>query len=155
MCEVVGQARFPRNIMTFDYNRFFQVDSLAQMFEAFERAQFKDCRISAYPPITKVGIMRIPTISLLDLDLDYKIVVEKTKSDAKLRLKRKVNPLLKLLQINYNISNFMVMWTGNGYHVLVPFNFDRPFEHSICCCCICCSCASSICVNFSSSVCTV
>ena len=23
----------------------------------------------------------------------------------------------------------MVVWTGNGYHVLFPFDFDRPFEH--------------------------
>ena len=128
MFETIGQSRFPRNIMTFDYNGFFQVDSLEQMFEAFERAQFKDCRISAYPPI-KVGIMQIPNISLLDVDLDYKTVMEKTKADAKLALKRKVNRLLKLLQIKYNISNFMVMWTGNGYHILVPFGFDRPFEH--------------------------
>ena len=98
------------------------------MFEAFERAQFKDCRISAYPPM-KVGIMQIPNISLLDIDLDYKTVMENTKADAKLALKRKVNRLLKLLQIKYNISNFMVVWTGNGYHILVPFGFDRPFEH--------------------------
>ena len=128
MFETIGQSKFPRSIMTFDYNGFFKVDSLKQMFEAFERAQFKDCRISAYPPI-KVGIMQIPNISLLDIDLDYKIVTEKTKADAKLALKRKVNRLLKSLQINYNISNFTVMWTGNGYHILVPFGFDRPFEH--------------------------
>ena len=98
------------------------------MFEAFERARFKDCRISAYPPI-KVGLMQIPNILLLDIDLDYKTVMEKTKADAKLALKHKANRLLKSLQIKYNISNFMVMWTGNGYHILVPFDFDRPFEH--------------------------
>ena len=43
MFEAVGQSRFPRNIMTFDYSGFFQVSSLEQIIEAFEMAQFKDC----------------------------------------------------------------------------------------------------------------
>ena len=51
MIEVLDQPVFPRNIMTSDYSGFFPVHDTNEMFNAFERAQFKDCRISAYPPV--------------------------------------------------------------------------------------------------------
>ena len=29
----------------------------------------------------------------------------------------------------YNIINFMVLWTGYGRHIVIPFGFERSFEH--------------------------
>jgi hypothetical protein len=86
-------------------------------------AQFKDCRISAYQPVTK-DTQLIPNILLLDLDLDDKLVIFKSKQAAASKLKIRVNKILAKLQRTYNIINFMVLWTGNGRHIMIPFGFD-------------------------------
>jgi hypothetical protein len=127
MFEIIGQLVFPRNIMT-EYGGFFTVHDIGQLFDAFERVSFKDCRISAYPPV-KEDSMLIPNLLLLDLDYDHRLVCDNSKEYADQILKTKVNEILKRLQLIYNINNFMVMHTGNGRHVLIPFLFDIPFEH--------------------------
>ena len=47
MLENIGQPLFPRRIMTVSYNGAFTIDSLTHMYDAFKRANFQDCRISA------------------------------------------------------------------------------------------------------------
>lgn len=128
MFELTKQSAFPRNIMTSDYSGSFTVYDVGQLFEAFERSNFKDCRISAYPYTTDINQF-IPNILLLDLDLDYKIVNSRSKQAANNTLRSKVNKLIARLQQIYKIHNFMILWTGNGRHVIVPFGFTRPFEH--------------------------
>ena len=128
MFEIIGQPVFPRNIMTAEYSGFFTVNDIGQLFDAFERAGFKDCRISAYPPI-KEDSMLIPNLLLLDLDYDHRLICNNNKENADRMLKTKVNKILKKLQLTYNINNFMVMHTGNGRHILIPFLFDTPFEY--------------------------
>jgi hypothetical protein len=128
MFEVIGQPVFPRNIMTAKYTGFFTVNDIGQIFDAFERASFKDCRISAYPPV-KEDSMLIPNLSLLDLDYDHPLIYNSSKEYADQMLKSKVNKVLKRLQLTYNINNFMVMHTGNGRHIVIPFLFDTPFEY--------------------------
>ncbi|MGH9953976.1 MAG: hypothetical protein ACRD5J_20360, partial [Nitrososphaeraceae archaeon] len=128
MFEVIGQPVFPRNIMTAEYSGFFSVHDIGQLFDAFKRANFKDCRISAYPPV-KEDSMLIPNLLLLDLDYDHRLTCDNGKEYADQMLKSKVNKILKRLQLTYNINNFMVMHTGNGRHVLIPFLFDTPFEY--------------------------
>jgi Primase X len=128
MFEVIGQPVFPRNIMTAEYAGFFTVNDIGQLFDAFERASFKDCRISAYPPI-KENCMLIPNLLLLDLDYDHHLICNNSKEYADKILKTKANRILKRLQLTYKINNFMVMYTGNGRHILIPFLFDVPFEY--------------------------
>lgn len=129
MFEVIGQPIFPRNIMTSEYNGFFTIHDIGQLFDAFERANFKDCRISAYPPVKEDGML-IPNLLLLDLDYDQRMISKvNDKEYAEQVLKTKVNKILKKLQLTYYISNFMVMHTGNGRHILIPFLFDTPFEY--------------------------
>ncbi|MGH9982333.1 MAG: DNA primase noncatalytic subunit PriX [Nitrososphaeraceae archaeon] len=128
MFEIIGQTVFPRNIMTAEYGGFFTVHDIGQLFDAFEGASFKDCRISAYPPV-KEDSMLIPNLLLLDLDYDHCIICDNNKEYADQILKTKVNKILKRLQLTYNINNFMVMHTGNGRHILIPFLFDVPFEY--------------------------
>ena len=116
MFEIIGQPVFPRNIMTAGYSGFFTVDDISQLFDAFERAKFKDCRISAYPPV-KEDTMLIPNLLLLDLDHDSRLIYNNSKERVDQILKTKVNKILKRLQLVYNIQNFMVMHTGNGRHI--------------------------------------
>ena len=101
-----------------------------QLLNAFEKAEYRDCRISAYPPMTKDNQL-VPNMLLLDLDLDHKLVTFKSKQMAERALKNKVNRILMKLQINYFIFNFIIVWTGNGRHILIPLGFDRPFEHIV------------------------
>ena len=128
MFEIIGQPVFPRNIMTAEYSGFFTVNDIGQLFDAFERAGFKDCRISAYPPV-KEDSMLVPNLLLLDLDYDHRLICNNNKENSDRMLKTKVNKILKKLQLTYNINNFMVMHTGNGRHILIPFLFDTPFEY--------------------------
>jgi hypothetical protein len=132
MLEIIRQPLFPRNIMTASYNGFFPVHDVNQLLNAFEKAKFRDCRISAYPPMTKDNLsMLVPNMLLLDLDLDHKLVTFKSKRIADGALRNKVNRILAKLQAVYHIFNFMVLWTSNGRHILIPLGFDRPFEHII------------------------
>ncbi|MGH9975326.1 MAG: DNA primase noncatalytic subunit PriX [Nitrososphaeraceae archaeon] len=128
MVEIIGQPVFPRNIMTADYGGFFTVRDIGQLFDAFERANFKDCRISAYPPFNENNLL-IPNLLLLDLDYDHRLIIDSSKEYEDQILRTKVNKILKRLQLTYNINNFMVMHTGNGRHILIPFLFDTPFEY--------------------------
>lgn len=98
------------------------------MFDAFKRANFQDCRISAYPPVNE-DILFIPNLLLLDLDYDDDQVKTNGRVYADLIHKTKVNKILKRLQTKFHITNFMVVNTGNGRHILIPFSFDTPFEY--------------------------
>ena len=60
MFEIIGQPVFPRNIMTAEYNGFFTVNDIGGLFDAFKRASFKDCRISAYPPVGLPSLVVVP-----------------------------------------------------------------------------------------------
>ena len=113
MFEIIGQPIFPRNIMTAEYSGFFTVSDIGQLFDSFGRANFKDCRISAYPPV-KEDSMLIPNLLLLDLDYDFSLICNNSKECVDWILKTKVNRILKRLQLVFNIQNFMVMHTGNG-----------------------------------------
>ena len=129
MLETVGQTLFPRNIMTADFSGFFAVKDEVQMMNAFERAKFRDCRISAYPPVN-LDTLQIPNISLLDFDYDKKLISKYGKLHANVALMNQVNTILKRLQNEFNIRNFMVLHTGHGRHIMIPFLFDTPFENS-------------------------
>jgi Primase X len=128
MFEVIGQPAFPRNTMTGDYTGFFTVYDTSQLFDAFSRANFRECRISAYPPVSKDKLL-IPNLLLLDLDYNSQLINNHGCLHADKVLKGQVNKILRNLQQIYKITNFMVMHTGNGRHILIPFLFDEPFEN--------------------------
>lgn len=127
MFKVIGQKPFPRNVMTANYDGYFLVNDIEHMYNVFEDAKFKDCRISAYPPVTENSIL-IPNILLLDIDYDDSLVLNNGREYGDKVNKTKVNKILKQLQTKFNITNFMVMHTGNGRQILIPFMFDSPFE---------------------------
>ncbi len=127
MIELIGQPFFPRNIMCAAYTGFFPVYDLPQMYNVFKRSNFQDCRISAYPPVSE-NSMFIPNLLLLDIDYEDKQVRTNEIIYANQLNKTKVNKILKRLQVKFGIKNFMVVRTGNGRHILIPFLFDCPFE---------------------------
>lgn len=58
------------------------------MFQAFAQSGFKDCRISAYQYVrNSTGILHIPNLLLLDIDLDYKVFLERGRERAIKNLK--------------------------------------------------------------------
>ncbi|MPZ07284.1 MAG: hypothetical protein GEU26_12860 [Nitrososphaeraceae archaeon] len=128
MFETIDQPVFPRNIMCASYNGFFPVYDLKQMYNVFKRSNFQDCRISAYPSVNE-NSMLIPNLSLLDIDYDDDQVNSNGIIYADQLNKTKVNKILKRLQLKFGIQNFMIMRTGNGRHILIPFLFDTPFEY--------------------------
>jgi Primase X len=119
--EQAGQHAtiFPRKVMTAKYSGQFTVDSKEQMIKVFEEADFVDCRINAYPVLSD-GVLQIPNIILLDIDVDGK--------------KGRTGLLSKIVQhiseyTNNSTGSFPVLWTGNGYHVIVVLNLQMPLEH--------------------------
>ena len=129
MFQLIKQPLFPRRIMTAEYSGAFTVYDIGQLYSAFKHAQFKDCRISAYPVVDDdTSTTLIPNLLLLDMDLDSKIVNTKSKLIADEILKNKTNKIVTQLQKVYHINKFMVIWSGHGRHVIIPFGFSRPFE---------------------------
>jgi len=126
MFETIRQPVFPRRIMTASYSGAFIVYDIKQMYNAFRRANFQDCRISAYPDSNNSVL--IPNLLLLDIDYDNNSAKLNGVMYADTLNKTLVNKILQKLQLKFNIHNFMVMHTGNGRHILIPFLFDSTFE---------------------------
>lgn len=136
MFEVVGQRLFPREIMCGKYKRF-TVSSEQEMLDAFRRSDYLNCRICAYPALKSSNnnkdrgwdeSLLIPNLVQLELDIDRKLIPKHSKEYASNMLRIQVNDLIKKLVLDYTIYNMMVMSSGNGYHILIPFRFDTPFE---------------------------
>ena len=128
--EMVGQSLFPRTIMTASYTGAFVIHSLEDMYRAFKEANFQDCRISAYPPTKEDPMVRlVPNVVLLDIDYDDDLVKDNGAEHADSANKIVVEKIINNLKTKYHIENLMVIKTGNGRHILVPFGFTKPFEY--------------------------
>jgi hypothetical protein len=121
--EKAGQTVFPRKIMTARSNGQITVYNKEEMLQKFEDADFTDCRVNAYPIVPK-DVLQVPNIILIDIDI---------KRSLKSGHKRIAAHLNKTLQ---NIKEYtcdsvipLVLWTGNGYHVIVILNIAEPLEH--------------------------
>ena len=105
---------FPRTISTQKTGgRQIPVQDISQIYQEFEKSNFIDCRISAFPSIENP----IPNLIFIDLDDIHKNL-----------------SLDKKLQITLtNIKNRLrgvptVLQTGNGYHIYQPINNSQRFE---------------------------
>ena len=45
-----------------------------------------------------------------------------------MKLTRLLLVVIDRLQSKFKLTNLMLIYTGNGRHILVPFIFERPFE---------------------------
>jgi hypothetical protein len=109
-------AKFPRKMMTYRSNGQFIVNTTDEVLKRCEQADFKDCRINAYPQtIDKEGMLvQPPNFVFIDLDLGN------FNSDIKKLDKVKNSTLRKMEQLQGSHST--VSWTGNGYHIYLPID---------------------------------
>ena len=99
MFEKLGQPAYPRKIMTADYSGPFTVYDDKQMIDAFNRSNYRDCRVSAYPyfeePYQKSIL--VPNLLMLDVDLNYDLILEYDRQYSLIECNRRLNKLLKRL----------------------------------------------------------
>lgn len=118
---------FPRKMMTYRSNGQFTVTSKEEIFKRCEQADFKDCRINAYPEVIDNDgfLIQPPNFVFIDLDLS-------NLSDDKKKLDRVKNSTLRKMG-QLNGSHPTVSFTGNGYHIYLPIEvpvLDSVYELS-------------------------
>jgi hypothetical protein len=131
--KLVKQQRiFPRTIMTGAARYQVVVNSVEEMMKKFEEAEFQDCRINAYPAFLNEaeekdyenGInldLFAPNILFIDLD-------EKDFS-SKQDLDRIIDKILEYISKTLPDSNRMQIWSGRGYHIVIPIQQTEALEH--------------------------
>jgi hypothetical protein len=128
----VGQQRlFPRKIMTKYTKGQMTVYSKQQVIYWFETANYHDCRINAYPAFVseaeeqdyKQGInlnLLTPNILFIDLDLEH----FKSRDELDIWLNR----ILKNIANFLHGANPLVLWSGHGYHIIIPVKATEALE---------------------------
>jgi hypothetical protein len=112
---------FPRTIMTkkLGYQRI--VYSKESAFEHFIESEFIDCRINAFPSL-KEGVTWKPELLFIDLDLyDFN-----TKKSLQLVLNKILRNIKEKLDNNAQPT---ILWSGNGYHIILPVYCPLELEH--------------------------
>ena len=109
-----GLHLFPRNIMTKRLGCQVEVFNMEAMLRYFEWSDYQDCRISAYPTLTRYNGLNFvaPSLIMIDLDLD-------SNSNSEVSIAALLQATLKRI---YRLLKVMptVLWTGNGYHIYLP-----------------------------------
>lgn len=131
--SIANQQRiFPRKIMTKKTRGQATVYSIEQMMRAFEDANFIDCRINAYPAFLNEaeekdydnGInLDIFAPNILFIDLDQKDFSSKSE------LNKALNKILKHISEALHYSIPLLLWSGNGYHIIIPVKSTEALEH--------------------------
>jgi hypothetical protein len=115
---------FPRRISTQkSQNKQFSVRDKQDIINSFVNSKLIDCRINAFP-ILKEGATWIPDFLFIDLDLaDFNC----NKRSLNLALNKTLKTIReKLIDDDYNYdgknvtAHPTVLWSGNGYHILLP-----------------------------------
>ncbi len=131
--SLVGQQRlFPRKIMTFVTKVQVLVYSFEEIIKEFEEAEYKNCRINAYPAFLneaeekdyEKGInlsIFAPNILFLELDLkDF---------SSRLELDKNINKIIKHISKILQGSKPLILWSGRGYHIIIPVDAKESLEH--------------------------
>ncbi|CAN5861048.1 hypothetical protein BH23THE1_BH23THE1_28340 [soil metagenome] len=129
---VKQQRLFPRKIMTKATRGQVTVNSVEEMIKKFEEAKFEDCRINAYPSFLneaeekdyEKGVnLDLFTPNILFIDLDEKGFSSKQELD------KIVNKILKHISKILIDSNHLLIWSGRGYHIIIPVQQTEALEH--------------------------
>ena len=114
---------YPRKISTKkSQNKQFQfnVENKQDTINSFKDSNFVDCRINGFP-ILKDGATWIPNLLFIDLDLaDF----DSNKRSLQLAL----NQTLKNIKKKLDTAHPTILWSGNGYHVILPVYCPRELE---------------------------
>jgi hypothetical protein len=110
----LAKPEFPRTIATkLTEGRQIVVANKEEALTCYQDSNFTDCRLAAYP-YTGNKDPQIIDFVIIDLDLNnFKF--------SRQRLDRALNKILSKLKKDHVIEP-TVIWTGNGYHVLVPID---------------------------------
>ncbi len=129
---VKQQRLFPRKIMTSKTRGQVTVHSIEQTIQVFEEADFIDCRINTYPSFLNEseekdfenGInLDIFAPNILFIDLDQKDFSSKDVLDKTL-----TKILKHISSILYGVRP-LLLWSGNGYHIIIPVKSTEALEH--------------------------
>ena len=122
--KAAGQHDFERTISTKSIGGIQKgVNSRQEVLAHFRSSDYKDCRLNCYPKYVEYqGIQRHPPNFLFVADLDKK----QFKSED-LFIKT-YNKILKNVAQVLNGASPAVIWSGNGYHLLLPVDISEPLE---------------------------
>ncbi len=129
----VGQQRqFPRTIMTKNLNRQIVVHTKEEILYWFAQAEYQDCRINAYPAfLSKAeeqdyhkGVnMNLFSPNILFIDFDAK------RFDSDTSLEKALKQILKHIASLLHDVSPLVLWSGHGYHIIIPVNAKEALEN--------------------------
>jgi hypothetical protein len=116
LSHFTGQSQlFPRTVSSnATENRQVPVKNIEDTLDRFEQANYRDCRISAYPLPSKlssfvgVNLNLAPSVVMIDLDRET-FKTEKAFETTLTRTLRKIRETI--------ISEPTVIWSGSGYHI--------------------------------------
>lgn len=100
--------------MTARFNGQFSVNSKEDLINRCEQADFKDCRVNAYPEMIENNGMLVQPPNFVFIDLD----LANFNDDRKKLDKVKNSTLRRMEQLNG--ARPTLSWTGNGYHIYLP-----------------------------------
>lgn len=132
--QQAGQRVFPRNIMTKQLGKQIRVYSKEQIMYWYEQSSYEDCRISAFPAFYSEieeydygkGInINLLTPSILFIDLDSENFIFREDLDRWLQ-----SILENISSVLYGTSP-LVLWSGNGYHIIIPVNAPEALEQFV------------------------
>ena len=129
---VEQQRLFPRKIMTPLTKGKVPVCSIKEIIEKFEEADYKDCRINAYPAFFnraeendyEKGVnldLFTPNILFLDIDLN--------DFPSEAELDKTINKILKHISKILPGSQPLTLWSGRGYHIIIPVKITEALEY--------------------------
>ena len=130
--HTAGQHRiYPRKIMTKYTKGQITAYSKEQILYWFEQANYQDCRINAYPAFVseaeeqdyKQGIglnLLAPNILFIDLDIEH--------FKSREELDKWLNRILKNIAIVLHGARPLVLWSGHGYHIIIPVKATEALE---------------------------
>jgi len=128
---------WPRTISTkATEGRQILVNSREEALSRFKRANFLDCRISAYPPnadenpsaIARFQGIKTSTPSNIIVMIDLDRCNFKTDIAFELALSRTLNSIKEKLGSEITPT---VMWSGRGYHIILPLNSNGVILENI------------------------
>jgi hypothetical protein len=112
LLEHLAKPEFPRTIATkLTEGKQIIVNSKEEAIAFYKEANYMDCRLAAYPYSVNNSPQIIDFV-MLDLDLNnFKF--------SRQKLDRVLNKILLTLKKEEDVEP-TVIWSGNGYHVLIP-----------------------------------
>lgn len=108
------------------------VYSVEKAMDHFERADYKDCRINAYPAFSNKAMEKdyekrinldffSPNILFIDVDM-------KDFESNKAKLNKAINRILKHISQVLHSTKPLLLWSGHGYHIIIPVKATEALE---------------------------